>query len=443
MSTIAVQSDWIGRVIDGKFTLRQWLGGSEASGVFLTELRGNPSQKAAIKLIAIDPRGTESQLARWAATMPLSHPHLMRLYQTGRCQIDDTPLLYAVTDYSDEILSQILPERPLSPAETKEMLGPILEALSYLHGKGFVHGHVKPSNFLVVDDQLKLSSDGLFIASDAGRHFSATEVYDAPEAASGNLSPAADIWSLGVTLVEVLTQHPPVWDRAAGREPIVPESMPQPFAGIARECLRLDPARRCTLNEIKARLDPARPLPKPAHNTGEAGRKPVSKTAGETEVAKSHSTAIVVAVVVLITIFAIMQLRSHKTPSSSESLPTETQQSAPESAAPKPQASAPLPNSTNGAPANDAVAERVMPEVLPGAQQSIRGQVNVSVRVSVDASGNVSNAALESAGPSKYFAKVALQTAQQWKFKPAAGTWILQFQFTQAGNEVTPVKAAY
>jgi TonB family protein len=427
MNTMAAQREWIGRVIDGKFTLRQWLGGSEVSGVFLTELPEHPSQKAAIKLIAVDPRGADAQLARWAATMPLTHPHLMHLFSTGRCQIDGAPLLYAVTEYSDEILSQILPGRPLTASETKEMLGPILEALTYLHGKGFVHGHIKPANFLVVDDKLKLSSDGLFLASDAGRHFSITEVYDAPEAAAGNLSAATDVWSLGVTLVEVLTQHAPVRDRSTGREPVVPESIPQPFAGIARRCLRLDPARRCTLSEIKARLDPARPLPKPAYSVA------------STTPARHNSTALVAIMIVLIAVIAFVALRSHKSSSTSASLPAETQQSATGSAAPN---SAPLHHGSSGSAANDAVAQRVMPDVLPSAQQSIQGQVNVNVRVSVDASGNVTSAALESPGPSKYFAKVALQAAQQWKFKPSPGTWILQFQFTQAGNEVTPVRAA-
>ena len=430
MNTMAAQREWIGRVIDGKFTLRQWLGGSEVSGVFLTELPEHPSQKAAIKLIAVDPRGADAQLARWAATMPLTHPHLMHLFSTGRCQIDGAPLLYAVTEYSDEILSQILPGRPLTASETKEMLGPILEALTYLHGKGFVHGHIKPANFLVVDDKLKLSSDGLFLASDAGRHFSITEVYDAPEAAAGNLSAATDVWSLGVTLVEVLTQHAPVRDRSTGREPVVPESIPQPFAGIARRCLRLDPARRCTLSEIKARLDPARPLPKPAYSVA------------STTPARHNSTALVAIVIVLIAVIAFVALRSHKSSSTSASLPAETQQPATGSAAPKPHAAALGTRNSKGAAENDAVAQRVMPDVLPGAQQSIQGQVNVNVRVSVDASGNVTSAALESPGPSKYFAKVALQAAQQWKFKPSPGTWILQFQFTQAGNEVTPVRAA-
>ena len=163
MNTAKIRSDWVGRVIDGRFALRQWLGGSEQSGVFLTELEEDRSQKAAIKLIPADAEDADAQLACWARTQPLSHPHLMRLVSFGRCWIEGAALLYAVTEYSDEILSQILPARPLTPAEAREMLGPILDALSYLHGKGFVHGHLKPSNILVVGDQLKLSSDRLYL----------------------------------------------------------------------------------------------------------------------------------------------------------------------------------------------------------------------------------------------------------------------------------------
>ena len=253
MKTAIIRSDWVGRIIDGKFALLQWLGGSPWSGVFLTELpQGDRSQKAAIKFIPADARDAEAQISCWAMTTALSHPHLMRLFCAGRCQIDGAPLLYAVTEYSEEILSQILPERPLTPTETREMLGVVLDVLTYLHGIGFVHGHLKPSNILVVDDQLKLSSDNLHVAGKPGKHSLAMGVYDAPESAAGNIFPAADIWSLGVTLVETLTGHPPVWDRSTHREPIVPESIPQPFAGIVRKCLRFDPAHRCTLSDVKA-----------------------------------------------------------------------------------------------------------------------------------------------------------------------------------------------
>ena len=121
------------------------------------------------------------------------------------------------------------------------MLDPILDALSYLHGRGFAHGHLKPSNILVVDDQLKLSTDSLHIAGEFDEHFTTAEVYDAPEARRFQaISPAADVWSLGVTLVEALSQRPPDSDRSTNRGLVVPESIPQPFAGIAQECLRRD-----------------------------------------------------------------------------------------------------------------------------------------------------------------------------------------------------------
>jgi len=61
--------------------------------------------------------------------------------------------------YADEVLSEILPERALTPAEAKEMLAPVIDTLSYLHAKGLVHGRLKPSNILAVDDRLKLSGD--------------------------------------------------------------------------------------------------------------------------------------------------------------------------------------------------------------------------------------------------------------------------------------------
>ena len=433
MNTEAVRSDWVGRVIDGRFTLLQWLGGSGRGGVFLTELQGHPLQKAAIKLIPADATEAEAHIAGWAVTTILSHPHLMRLLYAGRFQIDTTPLLYVVTEYAEEVLSQILPERPLTPTEAKEMLDPVLDALSYLHGKDIVHGHLKPSNIMVVDNQLKLSCDGLRLAGEPGKYSSAQSVYDAPEAATEPVSPAADVWSLGVTLIEVLTQHPPVWDRSTHREPIVPESVPQPFAGIAQECLRSDPLRRCTLSDVKARLEPARSLPDPASKT----RRAVP--------AKLRVTAFAASVLVLIAVAATLLMRSHHV---EPSFPN-GKKLAVNIPAPPPQSPGPGTQSSKGALVKGAVAERVLPDILPSARESIRGQVNVRIRVTIDPRGDVSNATFDSPGPSKYFAKVALQAAQHWRFKPAqvdgqatSSVWILQFQFTKTATEVTPVEAS-
>ena len=434
MNTSAIHKDWVGRVIDGRFTLLQWLGGSDWGEVFLTELQEDASQKVAIKLIPAEASGAEARVAGWAATTPLSHPHLMRLFYTGRCQINAARWLYAVMEYAEENLSQIIPERPLTPSEASEMLGPALDALSYLHGKGFVHGRLKPSNIMVVDNQLKLSSDSLRVVGTPSIHSPTLTVYDAPEGTTGKLSPAADVWSLGVLLVEALTQQPPVWDRSIDKEPVVPESIPQPFSYIAQECLRSDPARRCTLSDVRARLEPARSLPDPANKTN---RKVP---------AKLRLTALIAAVLVVLAVIAAVNLRSRQT---QPSVPTGNQRPVPAIAAISPESSTPGTQSSKGEAVKGAVAERVLPEVPRNASQTIHGKVKVTIRVSIDPSGNVSNATFDSPGPSKYFANLAIEAARRWKFKPAlvdsqavASVWMLRFQFGQTTAEVTPVEVS-
>src|SRR5579863_3895434 len=272
MSTAVTRNDWVGRVIDGKFPLLEWLGGDEQPGVFRTELNGPEMQSAVIRLMPADREDAEDRLRAWAAGARLSHPRLMRIFESGRVQAAGVALLYVVTEYAEESLAQVIPERPLSTGEAREMLPPILDALSYLHGQGFVHGHIKPSSILVVHDRLKLPVDRIRRTGTESPWEQVT-IYDAPEVRSADISPAADIWSLGVTLVEALTQNPPLWVPAAQIDPPVPSEVAQPFGEIARACLRRDPAGRASMGEIRARLDPRRSSEEPAseaHSTAPA-----------------------------------------------------------------------------------------------------------------------------------------------------------------------------
>src|SRR5260370_3483731 len=111
-----------------------------------------------------------------------------------------------------------------------------------------------------VGDKIKISTDGLLGASETLR-IPKPGVYDPPESSSGRLSPASDVWSLGMTLVESMTQRAPVWDRMGHGDPILPKSLPSPFFDIARNCLRRDPPQRCTIADISARLRPASAVP--------------------------------------------------------------------------------------------------------------------------------------------------------------------------------------
>src|ERR1051326_1696068 len=252
---------WEGQIIDGKFALRRFLGSTDHSAVFLTD-RGDPSQKLAIKFIQLDEPLAAVQLARWKAAATLTHPNLLKIFQSGRCQLGEFNLLYVLLENAEENLSEFLPQRPLTPAETRDVLTPALQALGFLHSESMVHGRIKPSNILAIEDQLKLSSDSFFRTSsgaDANNPANAlrpASPYDAPEAAAGAITPASDIWSLGMTLVETLTQRLPAFDPSTRLDPAVPDTLPAVYLDIVRHCLARDPQKRWTVVDISARLNP-------------------------------------------------------------------------------------------------------------------------------------------------------------------------------------------
>lgn len=83
------------------------------------------------------------------------------------------------------------------------------------------------------------------------------------------------------------------------------------------------------------------------------------------------------------------------------------------------------------------VLQEVTPDVPSEALNRIRGRIYVTVRVLVDAEGNVMGAMLENAGPNEYLANLAEQAAADWRFVPASTqkprVWLLQFVFTRDG----------
>src|ERR1700693_4195785 len=251
----------MGQVVDGKFRLRELVGRTERSSVFLTEYDGQQAKKAAIKLIHADSVDAPAQLARWKHASKLSHPHLVRLLEMGRCELYHTDMLYVVMEYAEENLSLVIKRRPLAPEEARDLLGPVVDALAYVHAKGFVHCRLKPSNIMADDDLLKISSDGLCRIGESSGSPGKPGAYDPPEAAGGRISPAGDVWSLGMTLTESLTQRLPVWERTNQAEPALPSNLPAEFLDLARHCLRRDPQLRWSVADIAARLLPNAPAP--------------------------------------------------------------------------------------------------------------------------------------------------------------------------------------
>jgi TonB family protein len=455
-----------GQVINGEFHLRQYLCGSDDSAVFLSVCGEELAQKVAIKLILANPQKAELQLSRWRLTANLSHPHLIRLLRTGRRKWGNTELLFIVMEYAEEDLSLVLRDRPLTPEEARDMLPPTLDALAYLYGEGFAHGHIKPANIMAIDDQLKISTDGVCPIGESIGGLSQPSVYEAPEIAREGISPAGDAWSLGMTLVETLTQRPPVWE-GTQTEPVVPETLPEPFLDIARHCLRLDPRLRWSVADIAARLH--QPLSVPEVRKAPRPHQAPAKW--------RYTVAIGTIALALAAVLGAPRLlnRRQVTGRASSGAAQEPKRQVNPKQSQKTNAKAPAtegasdraqgPRSTaawNPSPRNDAgaktapadvsqsqIVQQVLPEVPQTAKDTIQGTVRVSVKVRVDPSGREAQAELDSPGPSRYFANLALQAAQRWKFRPlkidgqdASSEWLLRFEFSRTDTKVRPVRTS-
>lgn len=436
-----------GQVVNGALPLVRLLGSSDHSAVFLTERVGGAPQKAALKLIAAG-KDADQQLARWKQSAKLAHPALIRLYESGRVELGGASLLYVVMELAEENLSQVVPERALTAEEAQIMLPPVLKALSYLHGSGLVHGSMKPSNILATGDQVKISSDTLRLAEEFTRKRSLT-VYDAPEMGKGMTTPAADAWSLGVTLVEVLTQRLP---GAGEKVSEFAAACPKPFDAIARGCTETDPAQRWTVAQAAARLQPEHAALKEAVANG-------TTTSGATTRANLPVFLGLAGIIAVVVVALFLALRGGSTDANppvrheedhapAVSAPAETAPAPKREPKPSP-ASSRAASKLPGDVTKGAVAQRVMPRVASSARETIEGKIRVRVRLDVDANGKVRTARLESAGPSKYFARLALEAARQWTFTPSQvqgraveSEWRLSFGFRRTDTEVVPEQIA-
>ena len=448
---------WEGQLVDGRFPLRQYLGGSEHSAVFLTEWgRG---QNAAIKLIPLDPATADPQLARWKQAAGFSHPHLLRIFETGRCRIENDGFLFVVMEYAEEDLSQILPQRALTPREAQQMLEPVVEVLRYLHGKGWVHGHLRPSNILASGDQVKISSDGVRKAGEKSSGVDKASVYDPPEKAKGGQSAAGDVWALGVTLTESLTRQLPKTNGNDRSELRLPEGLTSPFLDIARNCLWRDPRQRWAIPEIAAQLSPSSGETD-KEETG-AAKKEESLPAAvaeplETTIVEEHPPARrAIWALVLLSIASAggIYLVNHGSEKSAPGAPAVAQQSAPgqgtaskaSSALPVEKPSTERSSGATSHAAGDEIVERDVPNIPRSARGTITGKVKVRVRVNVDSSGNVVGAKFDARGPSEYFARQAEESARRWKFTASPEEqrqWVLLFEFARGGTQVIPTRVS-
>lgn len=475
----AIWQQWERRIVNARYPLLQYLGGSKRSAFYLTAVGGN---KAAIKLIPAGTPRAAAQTACWRLSGGLSHPNLVKIVEIGLWHADqEQDMRFAVMEYCEESLADVLRQRSLTPVEARQMLEPTLDALKYLHSQGLLHGQIKPAHLLASGDLLKLSSDTIHRNGEG--HPSAIESpYDAPEKAAGTISLSGDVWSLGITLFESLTGHLPGASDARAAD-----KLPVPFNTIVAGCLERDREHRLSLSAVRAILDKpvtpsavaSQPTVKAASNvivlpaadkpdaeivtavvTDTSKPAPKLEKFAATEPVASAAPAIVqspalpkrdnrrtillaiVAVVAVIAIAIGLRLTRKTSESSAAPAVSVARRSEPPATPIAKSSRAAQPTSTTSSPG--AVLHQQMPFVLSRAQNSISGTVKVKVQVAVGPDGRVSNAKLATKGPSTYFANEALRAARQWTFTPPVregkaqtSEWTLRFDFRRSGTQAS------
>jgi hypothetical protein len=243
---------------------------------------------------------------------------------------------------------------------------------------------------------------------------------------------------------------------------LLPPTFPAALADRVWRCMSRDPANRPTLAEVRGQISPTpdapvipmapaavpstatAPVPATAAAPAPIPKSPsVAPPSVKAEPARAvrrwsaaipilpprviaRTAAAGVAVLILLWI-GIRAFRSH--PPSAPPVAVQPAQQNSALAAPSP---------TSQPPTSSTVVHEEMPAVSRGARASIRGQIKVVVRVSVDRAGSVIAENLEVHGSSRYFARVATEAAKQWKFAPADSQspreWLVRFEFSRDGT---------
>ncbi|WP_408895970.1 serine/threonine-protein kinase [Nocardioides sp. R1-1] len=256
--------------IAGRYTLQREIGHGANGAVWLAHDDVLGRDVALKRLVSTSGVGDDAVRAEREARLAaqLAHPSVVAVFDL----VTEATGAWLVMEYVDgPALSTVVRETPLSPDEAARLLAPVADALAQAHELGIVHRDVKPSNILSGPEGAKLTDFGIARGSEDATLtrtglVTGSPAYLAPEVAiGGQATPASDVWSLGATLVHLLTGRPPYHRTDAENGPLAvvyriahedPPTVPGAgwLAPLLARTMAKDPHARPTMAEVRDHL---------------------------------------------------------------------------------------------------------------------------------------------------------------------------------------------
>ena len=243
----------------GRYCLHRRIAKGGMSEVYLA-YDSKTTQEVAIKLV----RANDDYYARFQrevrAISALRHEHILPALDYGEYEA----WLYLVTPYiAQGTLDERLTTGPLSCDEANEILRQLADALQFAHEHGIVHRDIKPSNVLLAEGMhVYLADFGLVKGGKEEQSLTqtgfliGTPAYMAPEMMDDSVTPASDIYALGVLLYQMLAGQLPfqadtpvavVW-KHVHKEPAPPSTLNPALSpaidNVILRALEKDPDKR-------------------------------------------------------------------------------------------------------------------------------------------------------------------------------------------------------
>ena len=198
----------------GRFELRRVLGSGAQATVWLgfdprleREVAIKWMNQAAQASAGYDWRREARSVSR------LTHPHIVPVFEADL--FEGRPFLVFEYAVGDTLAERLRRDGAMAPRAAVAMMLGVLEGLQAAHAAGVVHRDLKPSNVLVeADGRARVMDFGIagliheadLIGNDSDGMIVGTPGYISPEAARGDpATPAMDVFSAGVLLIEMLT----------------------------------------------------------------------------------------------------------------------------------------------------------------------------------------------------------------------------------------------